>query len=180
VCLAPWPAHESSLSQFNTTILTPCPRHPHPRHLASDTSPLTPRPARTTSSSSSLTLSNLIALHRAASSAQHSKGLSARGVAAVVGSGQLGKTAAPVVDCGLVEDGGLERWPLRMILAFLNIIWRMESGSGRPKEISLVQPLIHSVIPLLTIANLQRAVFRILPRPSPCDQMCFDAFSSMV
>jgi hypothetical protein len=47
-------------------------------------------------------------------------------VVAVAGSGQLGETA-PVVDSGLVEEGGLERWPLRMILAFLNIMWRMES-----------------------------------------------------
>jgi hypothetical protein len=35
-------------------------------------------------------------------------------VVAVAGSGQLGETATPVVDRGLVEEGGLERWPLRI------------------------------------------------------------------
>jgi hypothetical protein len=35
-------------------------------------------------------------------------------VVAVAGSGQLGETAAPVVDRGLVEEDGLERWPLRI------------------------------------------------------------------
>jgi hypothetical protein len=48
-------------------------------------------------------------------------------VVAVAGSGQLDETAAPIVDSGLVEEGGLERRPLRMILAFLNIMWLMES-----------------------------------------------------
>jgi hypothetical protein len=35
-------------------------------------------------------------------------------VVAVTGSGQLGETAAPVVDSDLVEEGGLERRPLRI------------------------------------------------------------------
>jgi hypothetical protein len=35
-------------------------------------------------------------------------------VIAVTGSGQLGEIAAPVVDSGLVDEGGLERRPLRI------------------------------------------------------------------
>jgi len=99
-------------------------------------------------------------------------------VVAVTGSGQLGETAAPVVDSSLVEEGGLERLPPRMILAFLNIMWRMESdlvdrrGSLTKwrkvywrmfEVVALVFSLASyaSVSRLLTIANLQRAVFRI-------------------
>jgi hypothetical protein len=43
-------------------------------------------------------------------------------VVAVTGNGQLGETTVPVVDSGLVEEGGLERRPLR--------IWAVQIDAG--------------------------------------------------
>ena len=43
-------------------------------------------------------------------------------VVAVTGNGQLGETTVPVVDSGLVEEGGLERRPLR--------IWPVQIDAG--------------------------------------------------